>query len=340
MGDINIDMNRWKDEEWELKYMADAWRNTISNNGLLYEDLGITYAHPNGVTRSALDHVYFNNKSIAQNCRKINNSLSDHFPIMVDLEMNKVASHKKDRYILRRCFKKFIKDDFIQDLLSQIWDSPILADPSVSASEKAAYYDNLFESCLNRHAPIKKFKIHQKYRKGLSQETLNLIKERNKARLESIRATDTNKHVLAIKYRKLRNKVIAKIRKESKEAVIEDIRRNNSPSEYWKSVKSITLSQDDEEIELREDGKLITADQEIANIMCPFFKDKIEGIEREIPHIDISPTSKLEESLKDSKMKFSLRPVTETQVEKAIKSLKSTSEKHPLKKPLRKVTRI
>ena len=61
------------------------------------------------------------------------------------------------------------------------------------------------------------------------------------------------------------------------------VRRNNAPSEYWKTVKSITLSQDDDEIELSEQGKLISNDKEIANIMCPFFKDKIEDIERKIP---------------------------------------------------------
>ena len=49
------------------------WRNTISINGLLFEDLGITYAHPNGVTKSALDHIYYSNKSIAKNCRKLKN---------------------------------------------------------------------------------------------------------------------------------------------------------------------------------------------------------------------------------------------------------------------------
>ena len=75
-------------------------------------------------------------------------------------------------------------------------------------------------------------------------------------------------------------------------------------------------------MELSEDGKLITQDDEIANIMCPFFKKKIEDIERKIPNLNISPTSKLEENWKKN-TKFSLKTVTESQVEKAIKSLKS-----------------
>ena len=70
---------------------------------------------------------------------------------------------------------------------------------------------------------------------------------------------------------KIRNRVIAKIRKKSKEAVIEEIRKKNSPSEYWKTVKTVTLSQEDGEMELHEDGEVVTDDKQISNIMCPFF---------------------------------------------------------------------
>ena len=129
-----------------------------------------------------------------------------------------------------------VLNDLMESRIALLSTSHVLADPSISVHEKATFYDKLFESCLDIHAPIKKIKIHMNYRKGLSQETLNLIKEGNQARLECIRATDTNRHVLAIKYRELRNRIIAKIRKESKEAVVEDIKRNNAASECWKTV--------------------------------------------------------------------------------------------------------
>ena len=59
--------------------------------------------------------------------------------------------------------------------------------------------------------------------------------------------------------------------------------------------------------------------------MCPFYKDKIVKIDSEIPKIDISPTLKLEESLKGKNLNFSLKTVSENQVVKAIKSLKNKS---------------
>ena len=98
---------RWKDENWDLKSEADKWRNAVSKNGLLYEDLGITYAHPNGETKSALDHIYFSSNSTASNCRKTDQSFSDHFPILVDLDMKKPVQPKKHKFILRRNYKNF-----------------------------------------------------------------------------------------------------------------------------------------------------------------------------------------------------------------------------------------
>ena len=44
--------------------------------------------------------------------------------------------------------------------------------------------------------------------------------------------------------------MIAKIRKESKEAVIEEMRKNNAPSDFWKTVKTVTLPPEDQKIEI------------------------------------------------------------------------------------------
>ena len=76
---------------------------------------------------------------------------------------------------------------------------------------------------------------------------------------------------------------------------------------------------------LEENGEVISDPKRVAIIMNHFFKDKIEGIEKEIPNLNISPTEKLEESLRGKKLSFSLKPVTEKQVEKAIKSMKNKS---------------
>ena len=126
-GDFNLDMERWNNEEYgDLKKVADVWRYAVSKNGLLYENMGITYVHFGGLSKSALDHIYFSSK-IATNCRKLSNSFSDHFPLMVDLEVFKSSQLKKDSFILKRSFKNFNKESFLQDLLREKWDSPVFA---------------------------------------------------------------------------------------------------------------------------------------------------------------------------------------------------------------------
>ena len=98
---------------------------------------------------------------------------------MVDLEIQKSKSKapKKDRFILKRCYKNWKEAMFLQDLLNQEWDSPIFANPSVSAHKKAALYDKIFEECLDRHAPIKRIKVHIHYKKSNEHKHLAPNKE-------------------------------------------------------------------------------------------------------------------------------------------------------------------
>ena len=106
--------------------------------------------------------------------------------------------------------------------------------------ESADVFNRMFEECLDRHAPIKKIKIHTNYRRGLSDETLALIRERNFARLRVIRADGANKHVLAQKYKRARNAVTSRIRKEAILAVRERLMESKTPSEYWKTIKEMS----------------------------------------------------------------------------------------------------
>ena len=82
-GDINLDMKRWDSVEYgDLKKVADLWRNAVSKHGLLYEDMGITYASFNGQTQSALDHIYVSS-NIATNCRKLSKALDKSKQVIV-----------------------------------------------------------------------------------------------------------------------------------------------------------------------------------------------------------------------------------------------------------------
>ena len=67
----------------------------------------------------------------------------------------------------------------------------------------------------------------------------------------------------------------------------------------------------------------IDSEEELSEIINTFFRTKTEKIEEKIPLYDIDPTSKLKKKLEGRNLKFSISEVTEAQVSKALKSLKS-----------------
>ena len=73
----------------ETQEISDCWQNIIAENGLIFKNLGQTfeshYVRNGDTSKSALDHVYHTNSSIFSNSRKIENDLSDHFPVMLDI---------------------------------------------------------------------------------------------------------------------------------------------------------------------------------------------------------------------------------------------------------------
>ena len=143
---------------------------------------------------------------------------------------------------------------------------------------------------------------------------------------ERCKSCNQRQEDLTKKYKVTRNEVISKIRCEEIEAVIQAIIKSGSPSEYWRTVKEITSCKDCGQVLILEEKREVISDPKmVATVMNFFFKDKIEGIEKEIPNLNINPTEKLEESLKDKNLNFSLKTVTERQVEKAIKAMKNKS---------------
>ena len=77
------------------------------------------------------------------------------------------------------------------------------------------------EEALNEVAPFKSFKVTSHYKFGLSEETKELMSKRDSTR-ESIKTSkSTEKAVLMEKYKKLRNLVTSKLRKQN-------IEHNNS----------------------------------------------------------------------------------------------------------------
>ena len=143
IGDFNLCMEKWTDRRYQWNKLADFWKHVISDNGLMFDNLGITFEshytlQSGDKVKSALDHAYFSNSHIFTNSRLVENSMSDHLPIMLDINtVPHKKGNKKANYTMKRSYKNFVNEEFLKDLALQPWES--LAAPKLDVHAKAKF---------------------------------------------------------------------------------------------------------------------------------------------------------------------------------------------------------
>ena len=325
-GDINLCMQDWNSHDYKHSDHSDRWKSALAATGLSWEDLGVTfesfYRLQNGEKkRSALDHIYHTQHDIFDGFEKFGPRFSDHWSIKCNVNAPKRAK-PSETFILRRSWKNFDQSSYLHDLVNRPWDKVL--DPKKSVHEQAEAFQDIMKSTLDDHAPLGKFKIRPHFVKGLSEKTKKLIRDREKARVAGNKPglSANERLILREKYKRARNAVTSRIRREAKIATLNSIKESGNPSQYWKAASAVTKPKSKAGMELEENGEKITDAKKLANIINMFFKTKIVDIEGDIPIVDIDPTEKLKEKLEGKNLKFNLPPVTENQVMKAIKCLK------------------
>ena len=92
--------------------------------------------------------------------------MSDHHPIVCSLLLKRPKRKAVARVTLSRSWKNFHDGRFLLDLVNQPWEEVINAKSTVH--QQAEIFQELLESTLNRHAPLRKVKIRPNFRRGLS----------------------------------------------------------------------------------------------------------------------------------------------------------------------------
>ena len=91
--------------------------------------------------------------------------MSDHYPILCTLQINKPHKKQEDRFVLRRSWTNFDQASFNHDLINQDWSQVI--NPNIDVHKQAEAFDTIFEETLNKHAKLIKTKIRPHFKKGL-----------------------------------------------------------------------------------------------------------------------------------------------------------------------------
>ena len=101
---------------------------------------------------------------------------SDHMGIVVKKITKFQAS--RPQVIKKRSYKYFNTEAFLVDVLTSNINTEVLKEQSVDdAAEK---FETMFKKILDIHAPERKIQMRRNYQPFVSEETKNLIIERNK----------------------------------------------------------------------------------------------------------------------------------------------------------------
>ena len=84
-----------------------------------------------------------------------------------------------------------------------------------SVDKMVAIFTHKINETLDEVAPFKTFVVKSNYRFGISPETKNLMKNRDDTRAQIKSASPSEKLILLAKYKKLRNLINCRIRKET-----------------------------------------------------------------------------------------------------------------------------
>ena len=118
-------------------------------------------------------------------------------------------------------------------------------------------FTELMGEAMDECAPMWKFKINTNYKHGLTKETKDLIRKRDKMR-KSINKSPSEKKILYERYKKLRDRVMNNIRRDKIQHNGERITKAKREDEVWKIINEVTKPREDKLWTLKEGEEEIT----------------------------------------------------------------------------------
>ena len=130
--------------------------------------------------------------------------------------------------------------------------------------------------------PIKTFTIRSQYKFGLTESTKSLMTQRDNCRKKMKGASTSERQILHVKYKMLRNKVNSEIRKDNVNFNSERIKQAKDENEIWKVVSDITKPNADHTWNMKTEEGNTNDEQEISNTFNTFFTEKITKLKAQV----------------------------------------------------------
>ena len=211
----------------------------------------------------------------------------------------------------KRSFKNFKSEDFVKSVREVSWFVLYLfEDPTQAANLLTKKLTDI----LDTMAPIRTIQVRSKYAAWLSDQTKNLLKQRDSAQATAAHTRNPDDWSA---YKHLRNTATSKMRGEKKawEQHKLDNKEHNS-STLWQNVKSwLNWGSSGPPSKLFHNGIMVTKPTRLATTMNEFFTNKVIQLRQNIPAAISDPLYKLKTVMSDRQCSFRAVPPSEVSEE-------------------------
>ncbi len=197
---------------------------------------------------------------------------------VLDIDLPRTMTRK----IHYRSYKNFDPVAFGEDLRQ----APFHVGEVLDIDSHMAYFQDLFTSILDKHAPVKTKVIRTNQAPHMTNAWKSAIFKRNEAyNTYKQYKTDYNFEI----YRRLRNKCTKMSRTALKDYFTENCTTENGPStDFWSAVKPYfsKKGKQNDTIQLQVDGQILSDPKEVAEAFNTYFTNVANDIGKDCPYID------------------------------------------------------
>ena len=159
-------------------------------------------------------------------------NISDHLPVFVNRKKINVISEKAK--FSGRSYRQYDTDVFANEFMNQNWD---VFDQTTDPNLLWEIFCEKIVTILDRQCPMKTFSIKQYKEPWITNELLELIKDKDLALRKAKKSKKDSDWKIACRFR---NDCLSKIRKAKSDFVKNQLNNNqNDSKKFWKNVKDI-----------------------------------------------------------------------------------------------------
>ena len=323
-GDMNINhldwglpSNRQSGQTKKMKSLIDQLFQRILPHSVS-QCVTVATRFMSGQPQTGLDHFYTNRPDKLSPVQAQFCGGSDH-KLIFAIRYSKVIK-KNVRYVRKRSYKNFDSTAFLAEVENlQWWDLYQTEDVNLAVE----LFSDKLTGILDRLAPVKTIQTRNKYVPWLSQETKNLMQQRDQAQG---RAASSNSQEDWKQFKKLRNQVTSRLRVEESNWQSSKLRTcTGKPSEQWQLILGwLDWKSSGSPTQLFHNGKMLNKPSEIADCQNEFFVNKVKNIRENLPAQVSDPLAKLRLLMRNRSCSFHLKSVHPEAVEKILAGLKNS----------------